>query len=643
MLQCTLEQLLKFKCNNSMYLKEFTVLNNKSCKKVHLDFSENEPKTLIGINDCGKSTILQSLRALFEEKTSLTFIKEQQQKSDLSNSPLTIDEFNTVFETQGLPLLSDYNQDMIVLFAKFRIEPADLTDEFKEGTKNIHLKWSVEGKEEFHMMRVFHNLSGGVNRSGYYLIVKDLEENTGFLEAWNKTKADLKTIRSRLSISSETVTNENGKGPFTNLEEIRAIYSAFPEKVVSRWSLYKDYSKDQSFFPHFKYLNWEFSLQDLEELANEAMNEVTAPLLDEVKILALTKQIEANTGVNSKFDSLVEGLKSELPASIQKITSSVYFKVDQKITDIKLQKEGSDGEIHLENQGDGIKRQIWFAILKWRSKLTTGDRKNKHIWCFDEPETHLYPTAQRTLFSTFQEMCQNEFQVVLSTHSTVFIDRTKIIDVTKANLEAGYTVTSQTNSIDDIHEALGLKNSDFLFFDKFLAVEGPTEEILIPHFYKLYKEESLESSAIQLIPLGGAGDYRHNKTILENILRDFKKTESTIHYIFDQDTGEVGPNIHLVGTCDLEDLLPNALWIRLVSEKCGVVITESEMNVLRGQLDPNVANSKLHKLLMDRVASDVSRTDYMPSKPDCAKIFSSYITVKSDIPKDITDIFDSFA
>jgi predicted ATP-dependent endonuclease of OLD family len=626
-----------------VFLSKFTILNNKSCKTINLAPSKTEPEVLIGINDCGKSTILRSLDIFFDEKKSLYFLREDQQKSDLSNSPLTAQEFNHAISDFGYAPFYNYSGNVIGILCEFELEEADKTDtEFQDSAKNLHLKWAIGDSNKIVILRIFHdNAVAGPNLNGYYLLNNDYKKDDNFLEAWNKTKEVLKKIRKDLAIADADVTNENGKGPFKNIEEIRAIYKKVEVDLELSWFLYKDFSKDKTFFPSFKYLDWNFSLKDLEDLATEAMNEVTSPLLGEIKSLASTKQVEAIVGVNKKFEELMGNLKDELPTSIKKISSSVFFNVNQKITDIKLTKENVDGEVHIDNQGDGIKRQIWFALLKWRSKLPVSEiKRNKYIWCFDEPETHLYPSAQRQLFSTFRDMCEKEFQVLLSTHSTVFIDRTRINNINKVVLNNGYSVINKTDDIDDIFDCLGLKNSDFLFFDKFLAVEGPTEYELIPKLYKLKFGKTLIEDGIQLINLKGKSQCENHKQILEDILSKFKKADDKIYYLFDADTKVTrGTNVCVVGTNDIEDSIPNNIWIKFVKDNCDIDLTEQILDdEIRAKLDPQ---KKFYKLLHDYIANNVVNDKYLPSKgSDSGSILAGCFTNKEEIPTSINDFFD---
>lgn len=622
-----------------MFLIKLTVLNNKSCKKVILEPSKTEPEVFIGVNDCGKTTILKSLDVFFDDKKSLYFTREDQQKSDLSNSPLDRAEINVILSENLYPDLFEYSGNIIAVICQFELEENDVDEEFQNNSKNNHLKWGIDDNKLI-LMRLFHNPEmGQQNFTGYYLVTRDYENNGEYLELWGKSAKELIDLKKKFQVSDQDIKNVNETGRYKNIENIEAIYSKIT--LEKRWAKYNDFSKDKIFLPSFKYLDWNFTLKELEEMATEAMNKVTEPLLQEIKGLVSMKQVEAVDGVNAEFEKMMGDLKNDLPQCIKRISSSVFFNVNQKVTDIKLEKENIDGEIHIDNQGDGIKRQIWFALLKWRSKLSVGENKtNKYIWCFDEPETHLYPAAQRQLFDVCKEMCKKEFQILLSTHSTVFIDRAKIRNVNQISLREGYTVIDNSIEVEDIFDCLGIQNSDFLFFDKFLAVEGPTEYELIPYLYKLKNGRSLFEDGIQVVNLKGKSQCKNNKEILESILHTFQKVNDKIYYLFDNDTGIVASDkIFLSGTYDLEDSISNKIWINFVKNNCNMDITDQILNdEIRSKLE-NKQDKKFHKLLSGYVSSKVGDEMYLPSKSDCGNLLTQCIIDVADIPEQINDLF----
>ena len=197
--------------------------------------------------------------------------------------------------------------------------------------------------------------------------------------------------------------------------------------------------------------------------------------LKPVKTQANESAKKAEKAINEKFGEISKIIK-EVAKDVESINSKVYFDVREKISDIMVTKTFSDGPIHLENQGEGLKRQIWFSLIKAKADTTT-DSLNKFIWAFDEPETHLYPRAQREFFDTLNKISKGNVQTLISTHSTIFIDKSNLDKINSViQEEGGYSTINSCEDVEAIHSSLNVKNSDFLFHDKFLIVEGDTEQ-----------------------------------------------------------------------------------------------------------------------------------------------------------------------
>ena len=63
------------------------------------------------------------------------------------------------------------------------------------------------------------------------------------------------------------------------------------------------------------------------------------------------------------------------------------------------------------------------------------------------------------------------------------------------------------------------------------------------------------------------------------ILSEFQKTEDKIYYLLDADVGIAEKtNICTVGKYDIEDAIPNSIWIKFVKDNCDIDITEQILN-----------------------------------------------------------------
>jgi predicted ATP-dependent endonuclease of OLD family len=641
-----------------MFLKELILINYRSCKQIELVFHKDDPNIFIGINDCGKTTILKGIGLLLDDKPLFNSIKDSSSKKDFSNSPLSINEFNSLLATKKLPSIP-YSVNETVAIGQFILEDADIDESDLTKYSSLFL-WSIERTTEniVWLARVFQN---NTSASTTLLLVEDSiqsEEAKG-LELWNSTAADLnKRIKER-AITSEDIENVNKAGRFTNLEKIRAIYSK--STLVKYWANFKLEKGDKSAFPAFRYLDWNCSLDDIKKTATDAMAAKIELHIKPLKSQATNTAREVEKEINEQLRNLKDSIGDMLP-NITAIKTRVNINVQETVTDILINKVNGDGDIHIDLQGEGIKRQIWFALIKSGAlaSIQAGMTNKKFIWAFDEPETHLYPSAQRQFFEIIKQVSLTNVQSIISTHSTVFIDKSRLKTIRSVMLkENSYTDYCECTSVDIIFESLELRNSDFLFYDRFLVIEGDTESYLIPSLYKLSKGKSLEEDNIQLINLNGKSKWLEGKKALENVLKGFKKSFEYVIYLFDADMsfdlGEAGrtDKMFFAGKQDIEDSISNDVWISFVEEatESKVILTENEIQELKNAVPDNVEGmreqkfyrtlEKLVKQKLNDLAGEQITGSMLPSKGnDSAQLLLKHIKSIDQVSPEIKSSFD---
>lgn len=183
----------------------------------------------------------------------------------------------------------------------------------------------------------------------------------------------------------------------------------------------------------------------------------------------------------------------------------------------------------LDHHGTGLISVV--AIVLSISVLSTYHQLELNnrplILAIEEPEVHLHPNAQRTLSNYFKWMSKKH-QIILTTHSPVFIDRAQPKNVilfrrvslgiekkTNGSKRAGTTeviYSSYKDNWNEIVDTLGLRLSDVLMSGEInLVVEGPTEAILLPAMYAvLHSEEKVLFSYDRLYVIQGRGGNTHN-------------------------------------------------------------------------------------------------------------------------------------
>jgi len=636
-----------------MYVDDLIIVNYRSCRQVHLNLLKNEPSIFIGINDCGKSTILKALGLLLDEKPDYHFEKENNKRNDLSHDSLSEDELNEVLAKIGLPAY-DYHSDQTIIFGKLVLEERDIYAIEKNGCSN-HLLWVLDNLEEeaIWLARAFDVQE---HTTDLYLLTPDNKEKQ---ELFNQSQANLKKVQKQKGISDQDVENENRKGPFKKIELAKAIYAR--EELQPTWSKYK-IKADKVLFPTYRYLDWNISISDLEEYTKEVLQNEIQTHLENVRDVAEAESNTAQKKVNKELRKISEEITADIP-EIEGLEANIHFEIKTQVTDFLVKKVYSTEAVHIKSQGEGMQRQIWFGLLRWKARR---DAQNQNvakdfIWCFDEPETHLYPKAQREFFNLIQLVSKQNIQTVLSTHSSIFIDRAQIAAINQVELLEGYSHYTKCCQVEDVHHALQIKNSDFLFYDRFLLVEGDTETVLIPHIYKLYSNgRTLYDDSIQIIKLGGSGKREQNKRILDNLLKDFQKTQNRVIYIFDNDVNLKGDfrdpdaTVFYVGKQDMEDSICSGVWTNFYNGILNpdIEISRAEIDHIKSKI-PNdkVINArdkffpKLCKFIVDKVKDTENQDELFPKLPsdkgtNISSRLCEHITAIEQVDTKIIDAFE---
>ena len=128
---------------------------------------------------------------------------------------------------------------------------------------------------------------------------------------------------------------------------------------------------------------------------------------------------------------------------------------------------------------------VFRAFAAWRNKQATdGGNKIHSMLALEEPESHLHPQAQRSLFSHIKEITG---QRVVSTHSPYFAGQAQLEDLRlflKTNGDTKVTKldpsTLDKDDIRKLQETVIDTRGDILFSRGVVLFEGQTEEQALP-------------------------------------------------------------------------------------------------------------------------------------------------------------------
>jgi putative ATP-dependent endonuclease of OLD family len=253
------------------------------------------------------------------------------------------------------------------------------------------------------------------------------------------------------------------------------------------------------FLPKFEYVN---TRQYYESVAKYSKSSPVGIMLSGV----LATILEANDQYlqfQAKFRELFEDDDSAIKAEFESVGNRVKIHLEKQFPDctkVKFEVTApvfddllknfdttvDDGiETLAEEKGDGMQRALMLAIIQaYADFRKANDEAGKSFMFFiDEAELHLHPTAQRKLKNVLYTLSQNNDQVFINTHSSVFVaDNEENQTIFKAEKHNGQTKIEATTDRQKpyiVFELLGGSPSDLLLPRNFLIVEGVSEYELL--------------------------------------------------------------------------------------------------------------------------------------------------------------------
>lgn len=165
----------------------------------------------------------------------------------------------------------------------------------------------------------------------------------------------------------------------------------------------------------------------------------------------------------------------------------------------------------IQQKGDGIKSLTALAILNIPARV---DRVS--VVAIEEPESHLHPESARQLYDTIMSLSQTH-QIVLTTHSPLFVNRTSL----KENIIVNDGKATPVKKIKEIRDVLGIHISDNLTnAEHVLIVEGEDDKIalekLLPNMSTKIKR-AIQNGTFIIDYIGGAGNLSYKLSFYRNL------------------------------------------------------------------------------------------------------------------------------
>ena len=264
-------------------------------------------------------------------------------------------------------------------------------------------------------------------------------------------------------------------------------------------------------------------------LLNKVLTVQTENKIDDIKrtLLDLKELINKEGSVFSSIKKDIEEFLKRV--SIEDSESKITFSfIGIESSDIlkKISLIYGTNPIDIGRNGLGRNNLLYISLLL-SHLMQQVEKEDKKVFFrligIEEPEAHLHPHLQVHLSRNIDTESSDERQIIITSHSThitsqLSLDDTIVLyhDENENKIKPYYLFKNiPEKSKNYLSRYLDATKASLFFARKVILVEGITEQLLIPEFFKITYNESLEQNGISLINVAS--------TAFEHFLRILKE------------------------------------------------------------------------------------------------------------------------
>jgi len=472
-----------------MKLHSLSINGFKRIKKAKVFFGD--ATFLIGMNNAGKSSVLQAIESLLSiKKTIDQKLYFSEIDAETGETKPAVD--TVIFEAEFRNLPPEAKGWRGFKGRIFQYEPENLDD---TGLSLTYRKTYKFGNDVVIEIR-----SRGLVRNAKYLACKNGNDLIGCGASPELVNELFLDLNKAIGSSAAAV------------EKLRLIDDIWEEDGAETWDINPGGIPAVviSMLPRFLLIPADASGSEIDGNGS-VLNKTMGELFEDVRgasnnyaeaqkyLDALAKELDP-LDLDSEFGKMLTDLNKVLGSVFPDSKLHARALLSDPSTAIKptfAVELSSNIRTPVSHQGSGMVRAAAFGILRFRQKWISS-REDKHsrslIVCFEEPETFLHPSAANQMRNAIYELSSKQAQIVATTHSPFIIDLSRkprqILNCVRH--EDGDVIIHPFNiseaylgleADDKTHVKMLAKMDDYIariFFTKnIVIIEGDTEEIVI--------------------------------------------------------------------------------------------------------------------------------------------------------------------
>lgn len=389
-------------------------LRNFRCYKEEISIQADNLLCVIGINDVGKSSVLEALNAFFNDEID---------KGDLST--------NADDKTIEITCYFDEIPDSIVLDSSIETSP-----------KTEHLL----NKDGYLQVKKVYSVGKTLSKSVF--LIAHHPTHTKLVNILSLKNTPLKALAEELDVDLNGI-NKSKNPPLRKAirDHIESDFSEIEIKVDGNVdgesNLKTIWSKLKKALPIYSLFKVDKSLDDKDKDVQDPMKLAIKEALATAELQPLMERIEKEIKVKSTevADLTLEKLKDIDPKLAEKMRAEFGKQPAwEKIFDLTLL---NDQDIPLNKRGSGVRRLVLLSFFRAQAEA----RKNEHnapsiIYAIEEPETSQHPNHQKIIIDSFIDLSEGEnVQVFFTTHSANLVREIPIESLAYISQKDGISVS----------------------------------------------------------------------------------------------------------------------------------------------------------------------------------------------------------